>query len=198
VALGTLAVGGLLAACSSSTPSAGPTTTLSTTTTSTSAPSGGGSTTAPGSSTTTTAASTNCQPAQLSGSVAAPSGAAGQIEESIVLQNTSSTTCTLSGYPGMQLYDGAGAAIPTTVIRGGETFLVPAANQPPGVVDVSPGAAADFRLRYEDVPVGGETSCPTSATALVTPPNDVHGLTMDLAVAPCGNGTVHVSPVYPG
>ena len=116
----------------------------------------------------------------------------------IALTNTSSATCTLEGYPGMQLLDATGADIPTTVVRGQFRFPDPAANQPPSLVTLAPHATGTFSLSYEDVPVGNETSCPTSAQAEVTPPNDVTHLVMPLQIAPCGNGTVHVSPVYAG
>ena len=36
---------------------------------------------------------------------------------------------------------------------------------------MAPGQAAYFNLGYSDVPTGTETSCPTSATLEVTPPN---------------------------
>ena len=49
---------------------------------------------------------------------------------------------------------------------------------------LAPQQVATFSLVYEDVPVGNETTCPTSAKAEITPPNDVgHGV-ITLAISP--------------
>ncbi len=138
-----------------------------------------------------------CQVAQLRVAAQTPNGAAGQIELTIGLTNVSPTACTLYGYPGLQLLDGNGAPLPTSVVRGGTTFGPTAANQPPAQVTLAPQATAAFTLHYEDVPVGTETTCPVSAEVEVTPPGNVGHTAIALAIAPCGGGTVHVSPVYP-
>ncbi len=185
------------AACSSATPSATPPTTSTTPATtppSTTTSSAGATTSGP---TSTTAGVTTCPASQLQLTLTDANGAAGQQEDTVVMTNTGTITCTLVGYPGMQLYDASGAAIPTTVVRGQQTFAVAAANQPVNLVTLSPGQAGAYTLHYEDVPVGAETSCPISSTAQVTPPNDVDTVPVDLRIAPCNNGTVHVSPVYP-
>jgi hypothetical protein len=185
-----LAIG--LAGCSSNastSPSTTTTTGASTTTTS-------GTSTTTTSSTTTTGTIT-CQPQQLSASPQNVGGGAGTIELSVSLTNTSTSTCTLAGYPGMQLLSSSGASLPTNVVRGGgQPFTASAANQPPSTVTLAPNAVAAFSLNYEDVPVGSETTCPTSAKAEITPPNDTAFLTVALQIAPCGGGTIHVSPVY--
>ncbi|HUY40368.1 MAG TPA: DUF4232 domain-containing protein [Candidatus Dormibacteraeota bacterium] len=125
------------------------------------------------------------------------SGAAGTIEMSVNLTNQAGTTCTLFGYPGMQLLDGSGNNLPTNVVRGGgPQFGVPGADQAPTTVVLAPQQTAAFSLSYSDVPVGTETTCPTSTNALITPPGDFVPATVALAVAPCGGGTIHVSPVY--
>jgi len=124
-------------------------------------------------------------------------GAAGTIELTVSMANTSSQPCSLNGYPGMQLLNASGAALPTNVIRGGGPgFLAPAANQPPALVTLAPGGHAAFSLSYSDVPVGNETSCPSSAKAQVTPPNDFGHLVVTMQTDACGGGTIHVSPVY--
>ncbi len=182
-----------LAGCSSNATTS-PTTT---TTTGASTTTTGASTTTTSASTTTTTGTTTCQPQQLSASPTNVGGGAGTIELSVSLKNISSTTCTLAGYPGMQLLSSTGASLPTNVVRGGgQPFSASAANQPPSTVTLAPNAVAAFSLNYEDVPVGGETTCPTSAKAEITPPNDTAFLTVALQIAPCGGGTIHVSPVY--
>jgi Domain of unknown function (DUF4232) len=187
-----------LAACSSGTSSRNGTTTTrphpSTTTTS-AAPTT--STTSSGGSTTTTAMTVStCQPSNLNLSVSGTNGAAGTIELTIQMVNTG-PPCTLQGYPGMQLLSSSGSSLPTNVVRGGPpTFTNPAANQSPSLVHLATHGTAAFSLTYSDVPVGTQTVCPNAAKAEVTPPNDTAFAVMTLQVADCGNGTIHLSPVY--
>ena len=190
----------VLAGCSSSSNSAGTTTTTAgpTTTARPGPPTSGGSSTT-GGSTTTAAGPTTCQPNGLAMAAGMGNGGAGTIEMVVTMTNTSAAPCTLDGYPGMQLLDSSGAKLPTTVVRGGGPgFLNPAANQPPAPVTLQPGQKASFSLSYEDVPVGTETSCPTSAKAQITPPNDFSFAVIALQASACGGGTIHVSPVYAG
>ncbi len=123
-------------------------------------------------------------------------GAAGTVTTTVGLTNTSSATCTMRGYPGMQLLSSSGAPIPTTVVRGGVQFPNRAADAAPALVSLAAGAAARFSIQWTDVPVGGETTCPASARSEVTPPTDTAYGVMTLNIAPCDHGTVHVSPVY--
>lgn len=198
VTVALLALGVVTAACSS-TPSGSPSTTSTTSSpaTTTSVPSSSTTTSGGSTTTTTTAVLSTCVASGLQFSVTGGNGAAGQLEETVVMANSSGTTCELGGYPGMQLFDSAGSTIPTNVVRGGVTFGVAAANQPAAVVTLKPGQSAAFTLHYEDVPVNGETSCPQSSTAEITPPNDTVPASVSLQIDPCDGGTVHVSPVYP-
>jgi hypothetical protein len=180
-----------LAGCSSSKPPAKSSSTsssgaFSTTTLATSA-----------TTTTSTTQNTNCQPSQLQVSPQPSNGAAGTIELSITLTNTSAVTCQMLGYPGMLMLAANGDALPTNVVRGGgANFVVPAAMEPPSLVSLAPGSAAAFSLNYSDVTVDNESSCPTSTSVEVTPPNDMAFATVGLALDPCGGGTIHVSPIY--
>ncbi len=202
---GTVVLGAvLLAACSSG---GGGSTTTTTTSRSTTTTTAAGTTTTAATTTSTTGGSTTtstaagvatCQPAQLRVVPQQGTGAAGTITMTVSLTNVSSTTCTLQGYPGMQLLAASGASLPTNVVRGGVQFPTAAANQSPSLVTLAPQQAATFSLSYEDVPVGNETTCPTSAKAEITPPNDVAHAVVTLAISPCNGGTVHVSPVYAG
>jgi hypothetical protein len=115
----------------------------------------------------------------------------------MLLTNTSPTTCTLHGYPGMQLVNAQGQNLPTTVVRGGITFQDAPANQSPSLVTLASQKAAQYDWTYSDVPVGNQQTCPTSSTVLVTPPNDFTSTSITLQVPSCGNGTLHVSPVFP-
>jgi hypothetical protein len=193
-----LAVALVLAGCSSSgntSPSGSSTSTSSSTSTTASTTSS-----SPRSSTSTTEAmvAKTCLPNQLHIVPQRGNGAAGTIYETVTLTNTSSTTCTLHGYPGLQLLSAQGSSLPTNVVRGGTQFPAAAANQSPSLVTLAPQQVATFSLSYEDVPVGTETSCPTSAKVEITPPNDVGHAVVTLAISPCSGGMVHVSPVYAG
>jgi Protein of unknown function (DUF4232) len=153
------------------------------------------------SSTTSTTApsspsSTLCQPSQLHLAVAGGTGAAGTLTTTVSMTNTSSSTCTMQGYPGMQLLSSSGTPIPTTVVRGQTHFPNPSANAAPSLVSLATGATARFSMQYSDVPVGGEATCPSSSKAEITPPTDTAFAVMTLSITACDNGTVHVSPVY--
>jgi len=201
--LAPLAVALLAAGCSSGSGGSGSTTTVTSgaaaSTSSPPASTGQGSSTTGGSTTTTVAGVATCQPGQLTIMAGMGNGAAGTIEMTVTMVNNGPGSCTMKGYPGMQLLDGSGHNLSTTVIRGGgAAFLNPAAGQPPTLVTVAPGRQGSYSLSYEDVPVGTETSCPTSVKAQVTPPNDTAYAVIAFQADPCGGGTIHVSPVYPG
>ena len=101
----------LLAACSSgggstattTTNGHGTTTTAATGSTTTTAATGSTTTTGGSTTTSTAAGVSTCQPAQLRIAPQQGTGAAGTITMTVSLTNVSSTTCTLQGYPGMQL-----------------------------------------------------------------------------------------------
>jgi hypothetical protein len=191
-AAGGLAALGLVLAGCSSTPAANSTTTFTTTSS---------SSTASSSTTSSTQGSTvsTCLPTQLQVAPGQSQGAAGTIELGITFTNTSTATCTLFGYPGMLLLDAGGNPLATNVVRGGgPQFPAAGANAPATTVTLGPNQPAAFALSYSDVPVGNETSCPTSSKARITPPNDTGYVVITLQIGPCGGGTIHVSPVYPG
>jgi hypothetical protein len=86
-----------------------------------------------------------------------------------------------------------GAAQPTTVVRKGNYSFTSMA---PTTVTLASGQSAYFNIGYSDVPVGNETSCPTSASLEVTPPNATDHLVVIATLSPCGGGTLVVSPVF--
>jgi hypothetical protein len=109
------------------------------------------------------------------------------------LRSASSAPCILSGYPGLLLLSGGGLPLPTNVIRKGSYSFTAMA---PTTVTLTSGQSADFNLGYSDVPVGNETTCPTASSMEVTPPNATDHLIVTASLAPCGGGTVVVSPVF--
>ncbi len=186
VALGGAALGACSSDSSSPSTTGAPTTGSSPSTTTPPA-------TSPSSSTSTTAGTAQCATGVLSGSVVGSSGAAGTIETTMALKNTASAPCVLSGYPGLQMLDAGGGAIPTTVVRQGSYSFTA---MPPTSVALGSGQALYFNIGYSDVPSGSETSCASAASLEITPPNAIDHLTIAATLAPCGAGTLVVSPVF--
>ena len=193
MAVAALVTGSALGACTSSSSSSSTSTSRgSTTTTSATATTGTGASTTAAPASTTVATAT-CQPSQLNIALFGSEGAAGTIELTFFLTNTSTMLCVMHGYPGMELLNASGGNLATVVTRGGGLTFENVA-----VTDVSlaPGQTAYFNLGYGDVPVG-TTSCSVASQVEITPPNDT-----SFAVVPvpqihaCGGGALHVSPVF--
>jgi len=185
--------GGVLAACSSS-PS---TPRHVTTTTRTPAPSSTSTSTSTSASSTTTTAAAPTACTHITASAGQGQGAAGTITGVITVTNTGPSTCTSDGYPKVALFSGSGAPLTVTIVNGLSVTLSPAANAAPSSVAVAPSSTAQFSYQYSDVPVGTETSCPSSELATVTMPGATSpSPTFAFAISPCNNGTIRVSPVY--
>jgi hypothetical protein len=191
----------VLAACSSSpstpkhsTTSSRPssTTTTATTTTTTTT-----TTTSHPTTTSTGAASTACT--HITAAAGQGQGAAGTITGTITVTNAGTSPCTVDGYPAMALFSGSGAPLTVTLVNGLSVSISTPANAPPSSFSVAPSSTAQFAYQFSDVPVGSETSCPTSEAASVTMPGATTASpAFQLAIDPCGNGTIRVSPVYAG
>ena len=142
-------------------------------------------------------ASTACN--QVTATAGQSQGAAGTITGVVTVTNAGSASCTADGYPKIALFSGSGAPLTVTVVNGLSVTLSPAANAAPSAVTVAPSSTAQFAYQFSDVPVGAETSCPTSETATVAMPGATAASpTFPLAIDPCNNGTIRVSPVYAG
>ncbi|MHB8470452.1 MAG: DUF4232 domain-containing protein [Gaiellaceae bacterium] len=144
--------------------------------------------------TTTAPAQGNaCTGRDLQGSfdVQPGSAGAGQITYVLKLVNSSSSTCLLSGAPLLELFDKAGAALPThAALEPGKALAD---------VLLQPGASTSIDARFSpDVPGQGEQQAgpceKTAATLRVTPAG---GGTTDAAIAPptpvCEQGTLSLS-----
>jgi len=194
-ALALLAGAGLcLAACSSS-----PSPNQSTRTTShhatTSSSSTTSSTSASSTTSSTAAAASAC--GHISASPGQSQGAAGTITGVVTVTNTGATPCTVDGYPTIALYSGSGAPLAVTMVNGLTVSVTPQSSAPPSSVTIAPSSTAQFAYQFSDVPVGAETSCPTSEQATTTLPGAVASSAFfALAIDPCNHGTIRVSPVY--
>jgi hypothetical protein len=193
-ALAVLAGAGLcLAACSSSPSPKQSTTTTHRATTSSSSTTSSTS----GGSTTSSTAATSPACSHISASAGQSQGAAGTITGVVTVTNTGTTSCTVDGYPTMALYSGSGAPLTVTMVNGLTVSVTPQASAPPSSVTVAPSSTAQFAYQFSDVPVGAETSCPMSEQATTAMPGtSVSSAYFPLAIDPCNNGTIRVSPVY--
>ena len=192
--LAALAGAGLvLAACSSSpSPKQATTTTNHHATTSSSSTT---STTGSASTTSPTAVSAVCD--HVSASAGGSQGAAGTITGVVTVTNTGPAGCTVNGYPTMGLYSGSGAPLTVTVVDGLTVNVSAQANASPSPVALAPSGTAQFAYQISDVPTGNETSCPMSEQATTTMPRAATSSPyFALAIAPCSNGTIRVSPLY--
>jgi hypothetical protein len=126
-------------------------------------------------STTTTppVTGTTCRTANLTVTLSAPNGAAGQVGLEIGFRNDGTTPCTMTGYPGVSFLDAAGHQIGVPAVRN------------PGVdyatVSVAPGETVYSLLQLTNPSM---TNCPVSAPAKVRvfPPNE----TADVRIAANG------------
>lgn len=149
-----------------------------------------------------TAAAANwqrCQPGQLQASVISLGAATGHVGAEIVIRNTSASACQLDGYPGLTMLSAQGAALPTTVHRGG-SFLFPAVA--PRLVRLAAGRQASFDVEYGDNPTGSpappyQQACPAAATLEIIAPGDAAAVRASVTMAPC-HGDLTVSPVVGG
>jgi Domain of unknown function (DUF4232) len=193
-ALAVLAGAGLcLAACGSSpTPKHSTTTTIHRATTTSSSTTS--TTSAPATSSTAVAAPA-CS--HISAAAGQSQGAAGTITGVVTVTNTGSTPCTVDGYPTVALYSGSGAPLTVTMVNGLTVSVTPQAGAPPSSVTIAPSSSAQFAYQISDVPSGAQTSCPMSEQATTTMPGaSASSPYFALAIGPCNNGTIRVSPVY--
>ncbi|MHB8296685.1 MAG: DUF4232 domain-containing protein [Acidimicrobiales bacterium] len=158
-----------------------------TTTTTTAAPAASTTTTAPPPSTTTTTAPSavagGCGPAQLGLARTSFGVAAGSIIDVFTLTNTSTTSCSLQGYPGVALVDAQGQTVPTQLQR----ISSPA----PTKISLAPGAHAYFRLQSSDGTGFTNPTCPQATQVNVIAPNDYTAISTKTSIAPC---TSHNGP----
>ena len=148
------------------------------------------------------AAAKRCSSSQLRVKLGSSEGALGHIGQVVSFVNTSASTCTLDGYPGLQMLDASGSTVHTH-LHHGIAYTVPPV--PRRLVVVKPGASASFDLGYDDSTGYGRKQCPTSARVEITPP-DATPITVRWRIQPYGGGSVThlrcgeitVSAVYAG
>ena len=133
-----------------------------------------------------------CHTAGLDLSLVSVDAGAGNLVGVFRLTNNLAVNCTFLGYPGAQLLDDASNPVPTTVVRGGGYFSSGPSPQP---VTVQPKNAAIFRIHWEQVPVGNETTCSMATQLAVTPPDEYVPLQLAIQIRACGGGHLDITPV---
>ena len=111
----------------------------------------------------------------------------------LTLANTGSTSCSLSGYPGLGLEDARHQALPSHTFRG-STYFDP--NPGRSLIVLSPGETVSADLAY--AAADGLAARTVTATYLeVTPPNAYLQLTVRIPGAPVfiDHGNLHVTSV---
>ncbi|HKT38085.1 MAG TPA: DUF4232 domain-containing protein, partial [Ktedonobacterales bacterium] len=145
-------------------------------------------------STATGVASDNCQPSQLTFTIHTSGGAAGHIGQMGQFTNSSTTTCTLYGFPGAVMLDSQHQPMTTHALWQTSAYMY--SNQMKTLVTLTPGASAYFAVTWSDVTTGSATTCPTSSYLSVTPPNDFSVLTVADQINACDSNLI-ISPVEP-
>jgi hypothetical protein len=147
--------------------------------------------------TAVTAGLTNCQTTQLTLGFQGQQSGASNFANIYSLKNTSQQTCTLEGYPGVQLLNASQQSLTIAVSQQTSAYLYN--NQQPQLVNLAPAASAYFIVEW-NAAVNGSGTCPGAAFVLVTPPGpqpgDQGNLSISSMVDVC-TGSVIVSPIEP-
>ncbi len=185
-----IAVAGLLAGCGSGRPSARPTVTITVT-----APASSAAASNPSGSASQGASAPACATAVLSASLGSGGAAAGSTYYPIEFTNTSSSACTLYGYPGVSFVTATGSQVGT-----------PATEDPVyprQLVTLAPGSTAHAELGVATAQNYPASTCsPVSVSRLkVYPPGQTSAVFVAISATACSNASVPiltVQTVQPG
>lgn len=138
----------------------------------------------------------SCHSAQLTLTITNAGVATGSAVIAGTFENRSSTTCTLAGYPALQLLNAHGEPVVTTARREAPRPSGATSTTVPQRIDVGPGQQASFTITTSD---GNQLApqlppCPRASSLLVTPPGTTHGLQ---ATIPSGPGQPPGLTAYP-
>lgn len=200
-AAGLTCLAALTAACSGSTPAVAPTATVTKTVTQTapaSGQTGAGGSTGRASAPAVSNGPQPCANSALKATIGPGNGAAGSSFFPIAFTNTSGTTCTLYGYPGVSF---------VTAVGGGQIGAAATRNNAitPALVTLAPGAAAHATLQV----VNANNYPPSRCTVVHThwlrvyPPDQFTPLYVSFSSQTCGGGAsatgiLSVQTVQPG
>jgi hypothetical protein len=142
-----------------------------------------------------------CHASQLIVRIGHERAAAGHIGVEVRFENVSARTCTLYGYPGLQMLGAADRPLPTEVHRG-RAYTVPDVAQ--RLVTLHLRHSAAFDTGWDDATGYGLKQCPASTRVLITPPNAYQSISVPWRIRPYGGGStqhlrcgeITVSPVF--
>ena len=178
IAAAVASAGALLAACGSSGSGSGsgPDATSTVTVTATPTPTAAGSTSKPPS------GPPACDTSALTVKLGQGNGAAGSTYVPIVFTNTSSSACSLFGYPGVSFVTAPGGAQVGSAAARSST-------QPAANVSLAPGAVAHATLQIVDAENFPLAACKITSvkTLKVFPPNNTVALYVTLATKTCAS-----------
>jgi hypothetical protein len=149
---------------------------------------------ASGTTPTVPAASTpTCAPAQLSlrGSWYAEAG--GQFTQTLTFTNQGQLSCQLSGWPSFEALNARGDQSPGKNVNVRQDLPPQPAWRP---VTIAAGGTASFDVYGGDFNPVQNRACPTTASALVIPPNTSSPVRVDIDIPSCGGFSV--APVVAG
>jgi len=126
-----------------------------------------------------------CATSQLSASVSESHPAAGNLYRTLVLTNTSSTACHLTGFPGVSMLNASGQQIGRPATREAIAYAP---------VVLNPGGTASDTIHTTNH-MG--TCQPTSAKLKVYPPGNTAWLVIPAHVTDCGN-VFQITPMVAG
>jgi hypothetical protein len=183
-----IAATGLLAGCGSSGPSARPTVTVTVTAPASSAP-------AASNSSPPSSGAPACATAILKGSLGSGGAAAGTAYYAIQFTNTSSSDCTLYGYPGVSFVTASGSQVGTPATE--------SPVYPRQLITLAPGATAHAELGIATAQNYPAATCsPVSVSTIkVFPPGQTSALLVAVSATACANTSVPiltVQTVQPG
>jgi Protein of unknown function (DUF4232) len=124
----------------------------------------------------TTPSTDRCHTSEVSVAFGPEDAGAGSRMSTVILTNTSTRTCTVYGYGGLQLLDAGKHALPNGLTR--------EASPAPVLLRVAPGGKVYKDFRFGVVPSGSE-KCPAPAYVRITPPDET-----DNRLVPWTLGTV--------
>jgi hypothetical protein len=131
-----------------------------------------------------------CAAASLMTWVGRTTGAAGSNAAEFGFTNHSASTCSLQGYPVVQMLKKSGTDLSTSDQKAPGAFKIQVK-----AVALVPGKTAYFGVVYATQTGYANLTCPTSAALRLTPPQDSGTLTLHGShgqITPYGGGTQHL------
>jgi hypothetical protein len=136
-----------------------------------------------------------CQALAIAAGLGESNNAAGHQAWTVVLTNDSTVTCSLNGFPMLQLMNGS-TDVSTTQAEGTSPGGAPVSDTPT-LVNIAPDTAGSFVVQWLDVPTGSQ-ECNAAYELGITLPGGGGKVTAATGqIMPCG-GDLYVSPVRAG